>query len=101
MVVVMILGILLAVAVPQWMGARERTRERACLNNLKEIGNAKDRWAMENRAAGTDIPSAAQLAPEFLKGSMPICPSGGTYTIGNVDAEPSCSVHGTPSTLNP
>ncbi len=101
MIVVMIIGILLAVAVPQWVGARERSRERACLSNLKEIANAKDRWAMENRMSGAATPSATDIAPEFLKGSMPVCPSGGTYTIGVVDDEPSCSVHGTPSTLIP
>lgn len=101
MIVVMIIGILLAVAVPQWMGARERTRARTCLSNLKEIEGAKARWAMENGQPGTVVPTEAQIAPEFLKRSMPVCPSGGAYTINAVDAECSCSVHGTPMSLVP
>ncbi len=101
MIVVLIIGILLAVAVPQWVGARERTRVRACLRNLTEIDNAKARWAMENSLAGTAVPTESDIAPSFLKGVMPLCPAGGTYTINQVDSEPNCSVHGTPSALTP
>lgn len=101
MIVVLIIGILLAVAVPQWQGARLRSQARACLQNLKEIDNAKARLAMENSLAGTYVPTQAELAPVFLKTRFPVCPAGGTYTIGAIDVEPSCSVHGTPSTLTP
>ena len=101
MIVVLIIGILMAIAVPQWVSARERTRVRACLRNLTEIDNAKARWAMENSLPGTAVPTAADIAPIFIKGQMPVCPTSGTYTINNVDSEPSCSVHGTASTLTP
>jgi prepilin-type N-terminal cleavage/methylation domain-containing protein len=95
MIVVMIIGILLAVAVPQWFKARESTRTRSCLKNLQEIESAKDRWAMEYKRASGSAVAEADIAGEFLKGNLPLCPSGGTYTIGNVDALPSCSTHGT------
>ncbi len=101
MIVVLIIGILLGVAVPQFMMARDRTRVRACLRNLTEIDNAKSRWAMENSLPGTSTPTQAQLAPIFIKGMFPVCPTAGTYTVNMVDNEPSCSVHGAPSTLNP
>jgi prepilin-type N-terminal cleavage/methylation domain-containing protein len=95
MIAVMIIGILLAVAVPQWVKARESTRTRSCLKNLQEIESAKDRWAMEYKRASGSAVAEADIAGEFLKGNLPLCPSGGTYTIGNVDALPSCSTHGT------
>ena len=101
MIVVLIIGILMASAVPQLVSARERTRVRACLRNLTEIDNAKARWAMENSLPGTAVPTAADIAPIFIKDQMPVCPTAGTYTINYVDTEPSCSVHGTASTLMP
>ncbi len=101
MITVLIIGILLSIAVPQWVRAREQTRTRSCLRNLTEIDNAKSRWAMENRQGGTASPTEAEIAPIFIRTQMPICPSGGTYTINNVDTESSCSIHGTTSALIP
>lgn len=94
MIVVLITGILLAVAVPQWVRARESTRTRTCMKNLYEIDNAKARWAMENNLPGSSVPTAADIAPIFIKGAMPLCPVSGVYTINQVDIEPSCSIHG-------
>jgi len=101
MIVVLIIGILLAVATPQWIKARENSRTKACLKNLQTIESAKTNWAIENRMAETSTPTAGDLAPDFVKGTMPVCPSGGTYTIGVVTAEPVCSTHGAPSTFAP
>lgn len=95
MVVVMVLGILMAIAVPNWVRARETARRDSCLNNLREIEHAKQRYAMEFRLAGTDAVNEADIAPEFLKNQFPQCPNGGTYTLGVVDEQPSCSIHGT------
>lgn len=94
MIVVLIIGILLSIAVPQWVRARESTRMRTCMKNLYEIDNAKARWAMENNLPGSSTPAAADIAPIFIKGQMPVCPTLGVYTINNVDTEPSCSSHG-------
>lgn len=94
MIVVMIIGLLLSIAVPQWQRARERSRTVSCMKNLQLIDDAKQHWAMENRMAGTDSPSEADLAPLFLKRSFPSCPSSGTYTIHTVDEQTECSVHG-------
>ena len=99
MIVVLIIGILLAMATPQWIKARETTRTRSCLKNLQEIESAKDRWAMEYKRPSGSAVAEADIAGEFLKGNFPLCPSGGTYTIGNVDAFPSCSTHGTVTSI--
>lgn len=94
MIVVMVIGILMAIAVPNWIRARERSRTESCYANMREIEHAKQRFAIENKLSGTAPVSAAEIAPEFLKNAMPLCPSAGTYTIGTVDATPSCSIHG-------
>jgi prepilin-type N-terminal cleavage/methylation domain-containing protein len=103
MIVVLIIGILLAIAVPNFVRARESSRAKACVANLKQIQAAKEQWAMDTNAAPTATPTQADLAPTDGSGyikSWPRCPSGGTYTIGNLQTDPTCSIGGTHS-LNP
>ena len=92
MMVVMILGFVLAIAVPNILKAREVSRVRACQKMLKSIYDAKEQWAMDNRAAPTDTPAANDLygADKYLK-QTPACPSSGTYTIASMDTPPTCS----------
>jgi prepilin-type N-terminal cleavage/methylation domain-containing protein len=94
MIVVLIIGILLAIAVPNFIRARENSRTRTCIANLRQIEAAKEQWAMEAQQGGDVEPTAANLSPDYIK-SMPTCPSGGTYTIGAVNANPTCSTGGT------
>lgn len=94
MIVVLIIGILLAVAVPSFLKARETSRAKSCVSNLKQIESAKEQWAMDNRKTGTDTPTAEDLwggTDPYIK-QAPICPSGGTYTINAVEADPTCSI---------
>jgi prepilin-type N-terminal cleavage/methylation domain-containing protein len=93
MIVVLIIGILLAIAVPSFMNARERSRTNACRSNLRQIQAAKEQWAMANRQGATATPTWTNLVPQFLQ-QQPNCPSGGTYTIGNMSTNPTCSVTG-------
>ena len=94
MIVVLIIGILLAIAVPNFMTARDNSRAKACVSNLEEISAAKEQWAMDNRSTDNATPTQGQLAPTYLK-SWPSCPSSGTYTIGNIATDPTCSIGGT------
>src|SRR5215207_9964034 len=83
MIVVLIIGILLAIAVPNFIRARESSRAKSCQANLKQIDSAKEQWAMDNRvAAGGAVAGLATLVPTYVK-STPVCPSSGTYTTGN------------------
>lgn len=97
MIVVLIIGILLAIAVPNFIRARETSRTRTCMANLRQIEAAKEQAAMELRMVGTDVPTQAQLEPDYVK-SWPACPSGGTYTIAAVNTNPTCSI-GAPHSL--
>ena len=94
MIVVLIIGLLAAIAIPSFARARETSRRNACINNLRQIDAAKEQWAMENNVAeGGAGPTQAQVAV-YLKGDFPTCPSNGTYTIGNIGTNPTCSVAG-------
>lgn len=95
MIVVLIIGILLAIAVPNFIQARDSSRTRSCISNLKQIDAAKQQWAMDNRQAGSAVPVQGDLLGTYIKGSTwPACPSGGTYTISAVDTDPTCSIAG-------
>jgi prepilin-type N-terminal cleavage/methylation domain-containing protein len=94
MIVVLIIGVLLAIAVPNFMNARETSRTKACVANLKQIDAAKEQWAMDNNANNGDAVVDAEVET-FLKKGRPICPSGGTYTYNAVGTDPTCSVGGT------
>ena len=50
MIVVLIIGILLAIAIPNFIRARESSRAKACVSNLRQLDSAKEQWAMDYRA---------------------------------------------------
>ncbi|HPP75075.1 MAG TPA: prepilin-type N-terminal cleavage/methylation domain-containing protein, partial [Armatimonadota bacterium] len=93
MIVVLIIGFLLAIAIPNFMKARETSRAKSCQGNLRQIETAKEQWAMDTKAASTASPDASDLVDEYMKGTpdtLPDCPSGGKYTIGTLQVRPSC-----------
>lgn len=103
MIVVLIIGILLAIAVPNFVRARESSRAKACVANLKQIDAAKEQWAMDfnkkdgDACAMSNLTTEGQQSHQYLK-STPSCPSGGNYTVGNIGTNPTCSI-GAPHSL--
>ncbi len=91
MIVVLIIAVLLAIAIPNFLRARESSRAKSCQGNLRQIETAKEQWAMDTKAASTATPTEANLAPDYVK-SYPGCPSNGSYTIGNMSTRPTCSI---------
>lgn len=93
MIVVLIIGILLAIAVPNFVKAREVSRAKSCIANLRSITYAKEQWAVEQKKATTDVPADTDLygTSNYLK-TTPTCPSGGSYTINDLANWPTCSV---------
>ena len=92
MIVVLIIGILLAIAVPNFMSARERSRANACRSNLRQIQAAKEQWAMANNREPTATPTRDDLSPTFIQ-NWPSCPAGFEYdddNIGNLSTPPTC-----------
>jgi prepilin-type N-terminal cleavage/methylation domain-containing protein len=97
MIVVLIIGILVAIAVPNFVRARESARARACVANLRQMDSAKEQYAMDNRLAqGATMPALSTLCgagtTTYIKGGTPQCPSSGTYTLGNLGSDPVCSI---------
>jgi len=100
MIVVAIIGILIAIAVPGFIRARNESRARACQENLAKIDGAKEQWALETNQATA---AACTIGSLFVSGtpdssylkSSPTCPGGGTYTVGAIGTAPTCSVGGT------
>lgn len=95
MIVVLIIAILLAIAVPNFLRARESSRSKSCQGNMRQVETAKEQWAMDTKAASTATPTASDLVTEYMKGTdntLPTCPSNGTYTIGSMSTRPTCSV---------
>jgi competence protein ComGC len=90
MIIVLIIGILLAIAIPNFLQARENSRKQSCINNLRLIESAKDKWAESHPSNAV---TTGDLMPQYLT-KMPECPSGGTYTIGAVGERPTCSIEG-------
>ena len=94
-----IIPMMLSIAIPNFVKARNTSMMNACLNNLRQIDAAKTQWALEKGKKTGDIPTAQDLTPYFKNGVFPICPAGGAYTIGAVGNDPACSITG--HTLSP
>ena len=91
MIVVAIIGLLAAIAIPSFVKARNLSQQSACLHNLRMIDSAKEEWAMAARKTDGDPVTTASVN-EYIKGnSTPACPGGGTYTYYNIGSDPLCS----------
>jgi prepilin-type N-terminal cleavage/methylation domain-containing protein len=98
MIVVAIIGLLAAIAIPNFIKARATSQQNACINNLRQIDGAINLWALENmKSSGVSVPNA-QTVSAYIKlnsnNSVPGCPANGTYTTTTVGGNPqvSCSL---------
>ena len=96
MIVVAIIGLLAAIAIPNFVKARTASQKNACIANLKQISGAKASWAMEQKKNNSDTPNATDLygSTAYIR-DEPTCPGGGTYTPGQVDTTVLCSLGAT------
>ena len=116
MIVVLVIGILLAIAVPSIISSRETSRSKACIANLYQINSAKTQCMMDNKLSttstvtfsvdgvtpgvagpnGTYQLTQATGSVNYIR-AVPACPSNGLYTPGGVSTAPTCSVATDPS----
>jgi len=93
MIVVGIIGLLMAVAIPNITKARKSAQRTACIANLKAIEGAKGYWALEMKKGDADVPTDADIfGPDKAIAQKPACPSNGTYDIKAVSEKPTCTV---------
>ena len=98
MIVVAIIGLLAAIAIPNFVKARTTSQANACINNLRQYDGGVQQYALENKLASTATYQMTDLKP-YIKldsgGNLPACPAGGTYSQGaSVTNPPTCSLSG-------
>jgi prepilin-type N-terminal cleavage/methylation domain-containing protein len=89
MIVVLIIGILMAIAVPQFIKARSSSRQKTVISNLRQIDGAKERWAMETGRVSGAACASADLTPDYIKTFPDNTPVTGVYNPNAVGTEPS------------
>lgn len=101
MIVVAIIGLLAAIAIPNFVKARTASQKNACIANLKQLEGAKATWALENNKVSSDTPTEANLigATAYIR-TKPACPGGGAdyllaAQIGTVASTTTCSLAAT------
>ena len=95
MIVVGIIGMLAAIAIPNWVHARTTSQTNACINNMRQIFGATQQWALDNRK-GPDEPVVLENVLPYLRNAV-TCPAGGSdatfgssYTLTTVATPPVC-----------
>src|SRR5580700_2210585 len=85
MIVIAIIGLLCAIAIPNYVRARACSQANACINNLRQLDGAIQQFAIENgKKVGDPVNYPTDLTP-YIKmnsaNSIPACPAGGTYSV--------------------
>src|SRR6202161_3033605 len=90
MIVVAIIGLLAAIAIPNFVRARQTAQTNACINNLRIIDAAKKQWALETGQQSSVTPASSNLVPYLGRAgtAMPNEPLGGSYTINALTVVP-------------
>ena len=103
MIVIAIIGLLCAIAIPNYVRARANSQASACINNLRELSNAADQFALEHgKTTGYPIAYPDDVTA-YIKlnsaRSIPPCPAGGVYTLQTIGSVPQavCSLGNTVS----
>jgi prepilin-type N-terminal cleavage/methylation domain-containing protein len=96
MIVIAIIGLLMAIAVPNYVRARATSQANSCINNLRQIDSAANQFALEqHKRTGQSISYPSDLTP-YIKlnanSSIPVCPAGGNYSCSTVGNAPTCDL---------
>jgi prepilin-type N-terminal cleavage/methylation domain-containing protein len=94
MIVVAIIGLLAAIAIPNFIKARTTSQMNACINNLRQIDGAVQQWALENKKGPAATVDFTDISG-YLKNAV-TCPAGGTtfadsYDVTDVQSKPTCT----------
>jgi prepilin-type N-terminal cleavage/methylation domain-containing protein len=95
MIVVAIIGLLAAIAIPNFVKARTTSQANACINNLRQMDGAAQEWALELKLPSTQAVGSTDITP-YIKltsaSTVPSCPASGTYANWTVSTHPTCSL---------
>ncbi len=106
MIVVAIIGLLATIAIPNFMRASAKSKQVACINNLRQLDGAKQQWAIESKAGPNTMPTIANVQPYLGRGTAgiaPTCPADAastfatSYSLNDLQTSPACLIMpGTP-----
>jgi prepilin-type N-terminal cleavage/methylation domain-containing protein len=92
MIVVAIIALLAAIAVPGFLRARKRSQATRILNDLRMIDSAVDQYALETSRRGGDTVAVADWTNYTKRGTMLFITGkdlfGGDYGVQTVDSLP-------------
>ena len=91
MIVVAIIGLLAAIAIPNFIRARATTLANKCVNNLRLIQAGKDQYAIENPVPDTTVPGEDEVRVYLKNETMPTEPTGSTYGIQAINTNCICN----------
>jgi prepilin-type N-terminal cleavage/methylation domain-containing protein len=93
MIVVCIIGLIVAIALPAFMKSRLQARKQTCIENISQIESAKQQWGLENGKKDGDAPSQSDLfgADRYIK-KEPTCAGGGTYDLKTIGVNATCTL---------
>ena len=95
MIVVGIIAVLSAIAIPNFLKAQTRTQTNICIENLAQIQSAKTLWALEQEIKeGDPVTVTDIIGPALYIQVEPECPAGGAYTYNSVGTTPTCNIDG-------
>jgi len=101
MIVVLIIGVLLNIAAPAFVGARDKSQAKSCVKNMNDFMVAKEQYAMDSKVPAGNAGSVhvpwSQISP-YIKVSPgtnpvtgPVCPtSGQQYDFQPLSILPTC-----------
>jgi prepilin-type N-terminal cleavage/methylation domain-containing protein len=96
MIVLAILGLLVAIAVPYYVNQRSTTQANLCVNTMLKLDDAACLFALERGKKTGDAVNYPQDLTPYIKPSaanqIPKCPAGGNYSLATVGAHPACSL---------
>jgi prepilin-type N-terminal cleavage/methylation domain-containing protein len=101
MIVVAIIGLLATIAIPNFVRARLKAQQSACINNLRQLDGAKQTWALEAKAGPTTMPTQDNIQPYLGRGTAgtaPTCPAdpnktfATSYSLNDLQTAPTCLI---------
>jgi prepilin-type N-terminal cleavage/methylation domain-containing protein len=95
MIVVAIIGLLAAIAIPNFVKARTTSQQNACINNLRLIDSSKQQWALEQRQQNSNTPPYLGRGSAGELPSCPVDPQSSfatSYTANNIATKPVCII---------
>jgi len=93
MIVVAIIALIIAIALPNFAKTRERAQTQICIENLAQIRNAKQILGVQiGKTTGDDVDEADLYGVDGYIRKTPECPAGGVYTIHPIGTPPTCTI---------